>query len=239
MATNTKKFIAYLRVSTRKQKDSGAGIEAQRKAVNDWVAAHGGVCVREFVEVESGTNCARPELQKAYDMAALLGATVIIAKLDRLARSVRFISRILDSNMPTVCPELPDTASPMGRMVWQMAAVMAEVEVGFIRERTSKGMRAKMDKQGMLPGVANPKHRFNRDKEEHRRIAKRNISLARKARQTQAECYAGKVRPLASEMQQQGKTMQEIANTLNSQGIRTRTGGVWSRGTISRLLSQA
>ena len=97
-----KSAVVYLRVSTARQGHSGLGLEAQRTAVETYAASGGQAIVAEFVEVESGKRDDRPQLAAALAACRLHRATLVIAKLDRLARNVRFISGIMDSGVPFV-----------------------------------------------------------------------------------------------------------------------------------------
>ncbi|MEZ4484338.1 MAG: recombinase family protein, partial [Syntrophotaleaceae bacterium] len=90
-----KRFVAYLRVSTDKQGDSGHGIAAQRQAIEVYLGAHNGALLEEFVEVESGKKNDRSELQKAIAQCKMSRATLIIAKLDRLSRNLAFVANLM------------------------------------------------------------------------------------------------------------------------------------------------
>src|SRR5215471_7226655 len=103
----TGKFVSYLRVSTERQGLSGLGIEAQRKAVNDYLNGGNWQLLREFVEVESGKRGDRPKLLAALAHAKATGAAVVIAKLDRLARNVAFISNLMESGVEFVAADMP------------------------------------------------------------------------------------------------------------------------------------
>jgi len=93
-------FVAYYRVSTARQGQSGLGLEAQRMAVTQFIAQRGGLVLEEFVEVESGRRNDRPELAKALAEARRRKATLCIAKLDRLARNVAFIAGLMEAGVP-------------------------------------------------------------------------------------------------------------------------------------------
>src|SRR5712691_10315094 len=99
------KFIAYLRGSTDKQGHSGLGIEAQRKAVNDYLNGGHWQLLAEHVEVESGKRSDRPQLTAALAHAKATGATIVIAKLDCLARNVAFISNLMESGVEFVAAD--------------------------------------------------------------------------------------------------------------------------------------
>ena len=124
MPENKGKFVAYFRVSTEKQGRSGLGLEAQRKAVLDWLDGGQWDLVAEFTEVESGNKVDRPELEKALKECKKRRATLVIARLDRLARNVHFISGLMEKKVPFVAVEFPD-ATPVMLHIY---AAMAEHE---------------------------------------------------------------------------------------------------------------
>lgn len=101
------KFITYYRVSTDRQGRSGLGLEAQQKAVRQYLSGKTADVVAEYVEVESGANNDRPKLKEALAACRREKATLLIAKLDRLARSVSFISNLMDSGTDFVAADLP------------------------------------------------------------------------------------------------------------------------------------
>lgn len=128
------KFVSYLRVSTKKQGDDGFGIEAQRSFVERYVG--GNEIVKEFVEVESGTKGVRPVLEEALFLCRTTGATLVVAKIDRLYRNVYFTAKLMESNVNFVCCDMPFA----DRMTIQLFAVLAEWEARRISERTKAAM---------------------------------------------------------------------------------------------------
>jgi len=137
------KFVAYYRVSTERQGRSGLGLDAQREAVSRHLDGGSWSLLGEFTEIESGRNNARPQLAAALAMCRLTGATLVIAKLGRLARNARFLLSIAEgtgSNGVVFCdlPTVP--VGPVGKfLVTQMAAV-AELEAGLISQRTTAAL---------------------------------------------------------------------------------------------------
>src|SRR3954463_6854012 len=108
MSAKAQKFVAYLRVSTAKQGRSGLGLEAQRHAVRQFVASRGGkIIAPEFVEVETGKRNDRPDLEQALKRCRLTGATLVVAKLDRLSRNAAFLMTLRDSGVDFVAADLP------------------------------------------------------------------------------------------------------------------------------------
>jgi DNA invertase Pin-like site-specific DNA recombinase len=209
---NSGKFVAYYRVSTDRQGRSGLGLEAQRKAVVDWLEGAQRALIAEFTEVESGKKSDRPELEKAFKECKRRGATLVIARLDRLARNVHFISGLMERKVPFVAVEFPD-ATPV---MLHIHAAMAEHERKLISERTTAGLeRAKA--RGVKLGAYG------------RVLARRN--------RNQATEQARELRPVIEELRKAGKTtVRELMQELNRRGIRTLRGGAWHPHTVNVLL---
>src|SRR5712691_6826905 len=134
----TGKFIAYLRVSTDKQGHSGLGIEAQRKAVSDYLDGGNWQLLAEHVEIESGKRSDRPQLTAALAHAKATGAMIVIAKLDRLARNVAFISNLMESGVEFVAVDMPMA----NRLTVHVLAAVAEHEREAISARTKAALAA-------------------------------------------------------------------------------------------------
>src|SRR5262245_14298511 len=131
-------IVAYYRVSTDKQGRSGLGLEAQQKAVRDYAAIYGREIADSFTEIESGANADREQLALALAAAKRIKATLVIAKLDRLARDVHFVSGLLKSGADFVAADMPGADKTM----IQMFAVMAEWERDRISDRTKAALAA-------------------------------------------------------------------------------------------------
>jgi DNA invertase Pin-like site-specific DNA recombinase len=131
-------IISYLRVSTAKQGASGLGLEAQRAAVAAYVSAGSHTLVTEYVEVESGTKAARPQLAAALTSCRLHRATLVIAKLDRLARNVAFIANLMDGAVEFVACDMPHA----NRLTLHLLAAIAEHEREMISQRTRAALQA-------------------------------------------------------------------------------------------------
>ena len=213
------KFVAYYRVSTDRQGMSGLGLDAQRAAV----AKHIGQAelVAEFTEVESGRKNDREQLAHALSLAKRTKATLVIAKLDRLARNVHFISGLLESGVPFVCADMPEA----DRTFLQMMAVFAELEARKISERT-KAALAQIKAQGRKLGCPTPELGSAAG------IAKL---------QAKADRYAERVGPVVREIiaKTGAKTMRDIAEVLEARGIETPRGGcVWHPSQVANLLKR-
>lgn len=145
--------IAYYRVSTARQGRSGLGIAAQRETVASYLGEARPIA--EFIEVESGKQAERPELDKALQACRVHRAALVVAKVDRLTRSVGFLSRILDSGVDVRFCDLPSIDGPAGRFMLQQMAAVAELEAGMISARTKaalKAAKARGVKLGRNPG---------------------------------------------------------------------------------------
>src|SRR5262245_27576135 len=136
------KLVAYYRVSTKRQGESGLGLEAQRSAVQDFAARTGGQIVREYVEVESGRKANRPELKKALAHARRSQALLCVAKLDRLARNVAFLSALMDSGIDFVACDNPAA----NRLTIHILVAVAEDEARRISERTKSALAALVER---------------------------------------------------------------------------------------------
>src|SRR5215472_16751989 len=132
----TAKFVSYLRVSTDRQGRSGLGLEAQRKAVTDYLNGGNWELLAEFVEIETGKRDDRPKLKEALHRCKVTGATLVIAKLDRLSRNLAFIAALQDSGAKFVAADTPEANETM----IQFIAVIAQHARKIIRTRTKTAL---------------------------------------------------------------------------------------------------
>ncbi|MBU17804.1 MAG: resolvase [Chloroflexi bacterium] len=218
MSTLQRSFVSYLRVSTPKQGISGLGIEAQRHAIHHYIAAGCGHLVREFVEIESGKGAsalrARPELRAALDLARHEGATLLIAKLDRLARNVHFVSGLIESRVAFIACDMPEANKAM----LQIHAVMAEHERDQISLRTRVALRA-----AQARGV------------ELGRTARVNAAMANAERQQRAVRREALLFERVSQLMEGGLSLRQIAAVLTSEGHTPELGGTWHPTQIARV----
>jgi DNA invertase Pin-like site-specific DNA recombinase len=244
------KLVAYYRVSTKRQGDSGLGLEGQKAAVLTH-AATSSTIIAEYVEVESGRKSNRPELAKALAHAKLAGATLCIAKLDRLARNVAFLSGLMEAKRPFVCCDNPH-ATPLTIHILAAVAEAEAVQISArtksalaaykagnrvskrIREKYPEGVPAKVVKEtaGKLGGAL-PQCR-NLTDDARRKGHERGV----KAASDRAADLASKVGPIVQELRQGGATLQAIAKELNDRHYVTRRGKPWSHVAVLRLLSR-
>ena len=131
-------IVTYLRVSTQKQMQSGLGLEAQRKAVDDYLNGGQWNVIEELVEVESGKNNKRPKLLEAIELCKASGSRLVVAKLDRLARDAAFLLNLKDAGIDFVCADMPDA----NRMTVGVMALVAEQERMAISKRTTEALAA-------------------------------------------------------------------------------------------------
>jgi DNA invertase Pin-like site-specific DNA recombinase len=222
------KFISYLRVSTDKQGRSGLGREAQRAAVDAFLNGGRWTLVAEYVETESGRRTDRPRLAKALAHAKAIGATVIFAKLDRLARNVDLLRSLVASDVDLAFCDLPHVPpGATGRFMLTVMASVAELEAGLISERTKAALAA-AKARGVKLGNPNGA-RALRGKQKGNREAVAAI----KARAAQR---AANLCGILEDLRSQGiSSVRHIAAELNSRNILTPRGGSWHPTSVARL----
>jgi DNA invertase Pin-like site-specific DNA recombinase len=220
------KYIAYYRVSTKRQGLSGLGLDAQKDMVKSYITQHGGVVVDEFIEVESGKNNNRQALKEAISKCELTGSILIIAKLDRLARNVYFISQLMEKDIEFIACDLPQA----NRFTIHILAAVAENEAKAISERT-KAALAQKKKRGEPLGVKGIENLKNVDEV-------KRINRLKEAKKEKADEYARKLASIIIAKRKTGETYAAIAAYLQEQGINTRRGGKWYPATVRRLLNR-
>jgi DNA invertase Pin-like site-specific DNA recombinase len=219
------RVVAYYRVSTDRQGRSGLGLEAQRKAAADHLDGGAWEFLAEVTVVESGRRNDRPELAWALELCRRHKATLLIAKLDRLARNVAFVANLMESGVEFIAVDFP-TAN---RLTIHILAAVAEHEREMISARTRAALAA-AKARGKPLGWAIP------DRVEEQRAAARRGAKAGKAR---ADRHAGSVLPVVREIQAAGsKSLAGIAAALNARGIGTARGGEWHPTTVRNLLAR-
>ena len=216
-------FVTYLRVSTDRQGKSGLGLEAQRKAVADQVAGKGEIAA-EYVEIESGTKNERPQLALALAHAKRIGAVLLIAKLDRLARNVAFIANLLESGVEIAAADMPEA----NRFLLHVMAAVAEHEAKAISDRTRAALAA-AKARGVALGWAMPERH-----EEQRQAARKGA--ARNAQK--ADQHAANVLPIIRQIAAHGASLRLIADELNGRGIKTARGGLWYPMTVRNMMAR-
>jgi DNA invertase Pin-like site-specific DNA recombinase len=209
------RFVTYFRVSTDRQQRSGLGLEAQAATVARYVESVGGEVVASFTETESGKKATnRPELVAALKVAKREKATLVIATLDRLSRSVCFIAGLLESKVPFVCADQPNAQA----FQLHIFAAMACEERRRIGERTKAALAAKKA-QGATLG--NPKLAALHERDRAARAAHRAL-----------------VTPLVQQLRTEGMTIVQIRDELNRRGVPTMMGKSWHVPIVHRLVKQ-
>lgn len=214
MTAHRGKFVAYYRVSTDKQGRSGLGLDAQRQAVLNFLNGGAWELVGEFTEIESGCKSDRPELAKALAACKRHKATLVIARLDRLARNVHFVSGLMERKVKFVACDMPE-ATPF---MLQIYAAVGEQVARTIGENTKVALAA-AKARGVKLG------RNGADK------------LAPKYR-AEAKARAEQLAPVIREMQQRGYSIRGMAVELDRRKIPTASGGAWHPQTVSRMIER-
>jgi DNA invertase Pin-like site-specific DNA recombinase len=214
------KFVSYLRVSTKRQGESGLGLDAQRAAVTDFLNGGRWKLVAEFVEVESGKHDHnRPELQAALEACKAYGATLVIAKLDRLSRDAHFLLGLQKAGVKFVATDMPEA----NEMVVGIMALVAQAERRMISERTKAALAAA---QARGKRLGQPKgHQIPRAEEARKQGAAANTAAA--------NAFAARLRPVLQELE--GLSANAAAQELERRGYATAQGGKWSARHILNL----
>jgi DNA invertase Pin-like site-specific DNA recombinase len=214
-----KKFIGYYRVSRDSQGIDGYGMTSQRDIVRRFIDGQNGVLEKDFSEVESGkfSDSQRPQLSAALDFAKKNKATLVIAKLDRLARNAEFLLSLQNSGADFVCCDCPNA----DKFTVGILALVAQRERELISERTRLGLAAAKSK-GMKLGTPNPQ---------------KAVAAMVMANKTAKSEFTAKVYPIIKEIRSAGvNTLQGIADCLNRRGIPSRFGKTWHPSSVRTIL---
>lgn len=218
------KLIAYQRVSTARQGQSGLGLEAQTAAIHAYTQRVGGAVIESFTEVESGKANNRPQLTKAIQLARVTGATLVIAKLDRLSRNAAFLLTLRDSGVRFVAADMPDA----NELTVGVMALIAQHEREAIAKRTAEALqaaRARGQRLGNPNGAA-----------ALRRAAKGNRA-ALIAASALADRHACNLEAVVATLRLEGiKSLGAMAEALNARGMLTPRGGGWHKSSVRNLL---
>jgi DNA invertase Pin-like site-specific DNA recombinase len=223
------RFVSYLRVSTGKQGKSGLGLEAQRETVRQTLNGGDWQLLAEFVEVEGGRVSDRPQLAAALDRCRLMGAKLIVANVSRLTRNPDFMSRLAEAGVDVWFCDLPRVEGPVGKFMLRQMLAVAELEAGFIGERTRKALAAAKARgvklggnRGNLPAVSD-----------------KGREISRRVRMAKAQDRVKLVAPVIAELRASGATsLRQIADALNARSIPTPRGATWQPAQVKRLLER-
>jgi DNA invertase Pin-like site-specific DNA recombinase len=226
------KFVAYYRVSTDRQGRSGLGLEAQQAAVATYLKGGSWRIVAEFTEVESGRKSDRPELEKALGAARLHRCPLVVSKVDRLTRSVAFLSRLLEANLDVRFADLPQIEGATGRFLLQQMVAVAELEAGMISARTRAALAAAKRRGKKLGG---PRIRTDGRPVVISHAAQKRGAAANRMR---AVDRAIDLAPTIAQIRAAGAaTLAAIADGLNAAAIPTPRGrGKWSPVQVKRTM---
>ena len=214
------RFVAYYRVSTDRQGKSGLGLDAQQKAVHDYLNGGAWDLAGEFTEVESGKRADRPELQKAIEACRRQKAKLVIAKLDRLSRNLSFVAALIDSGVEFLAVDNPHA----NKLTIHILAAVAQHEREMISERTKAALQAAKARGTKL---GNP--RLNEAS-----------GKGRAAVAASAKRFAENLMPVIREIQANGTTSHaEIAKKLNERRVPTARGGKWAHVQVGAILGRA
>ncbi len=216
------RLIAYYRVSTARQGRSGLGLDAQRTAVASYL---GDVRpLQEFTEIESGRRSDRPMLADALAACRLNNATLVIAKLDRLARNVAFVSNLMEAGVEFVAVDFPQA----NRLTIHILAAVAEHEARLISERTRAALAAAKVRGMSLGGFRG------------RSGTVQDCARATAARVAKADQRARDLRTTLEELHtKQKQTLVATAIELNKRGIKAPRGGLWTGPQVRRIIVRA
>jgi len=219
------KYVTYLRVSTERQGASGLGLEAQRASVQAHLNGGAWKIVAEVVEVESGRKNGRPELTKALRLCRLHGATLLVAKLDRLSRSVAFLANLMEAKVPFTAADMPEADETHLHMM----AVFAQHEARAISTRTKAALTAAKARGTLLGGRRVSAAKFAEIAAEGRKVSAsvRSLSASKRALDVQS---------IIEDIRNEGATsLRQVAAELNGRGITTPRGGDWSAVQVLRI----
>lgn len=203
------KAVTYLRVSTKSQGQSGLGVEAQRELIDRFLQSKSGTLIHEYVETVSGAKNERAVLQKAIAHTKSINGTLVIAKLDRISRSVSFISSLMETGIDFKVAEMPDAT----HFQLHIYAALAQEERRLISERTKAALKA-----AKARGVS---------------LGKSSKALAQKNRRL-ADDFVQKVAGQIIEPRNNGLSFSQIARNLNGNNVESYNGGIWHAMTVKR-----
>ena len=220
------KYVAYYRVSTQKQGLTGLGMDAQKTAVLNHLNGGKWDLISEFVEVESGKRSDRPELLKALAICRIHKAKLIIGKLDRLSRNVRFLANLMEAGVQFTACDMPEADITQ----LQLMMVFAEHETRVVSARTKAALAA-AKANGMVLGCQNARIASE---------ASKGAAASAKVRTAQAKRMADDLMTIIGSVKSQGAvSLRQIATELNRMNVKTSQGKQWSATQVGRTMERA
>lgn len=220
------KVVCYYRVSTKGQQDSGLGLDAQRDAVERYVASVSGIVVATYKETESGKLNGRPALADALHYAKVTGSVLVIAKLDRLSRNAAFLLNLRDSGVNFIAADMPHANT----LTIGVMALVAQQEAEAISKRTKEALQA-AKRQGKVLGNPNGVAALQR-------AAKGNIAAVATVKD-KADRHAADLMPIIESLKASGiASLGAIAAALNERSMKTPRGGIWHKTSVKNLLDR-
>jgi DNA invertase Pin-like site-specific DNA recombinase len=215
----SKPVIAYIRVSTQKQGQSGLGLEGQKAAIGRFCAAEGYAIAKTFTEIETGKGAdaldRRPQLKSALRQASAYKSPIVVAKLDRLSRDVAFISGLMSQRVPFIVTEFPN-ADPFMLHIY---AAVAEQERTKISERTKAALAAAKARGVKLGNPHGPKP-FTKE------IQRQGVAAVRERADARARQFSDIFAKYA------GESANSVAKALNDRGLPSGRGGKWTARSV-------
>jgi DNA invertase Pin-like site-specific DNA recombinase len=228
--TTGRAYVAYCRVSTDRQGRSGLGLEAQMAAIRSFTMEADRLIGAPYVEVESGRSSLRPQLINALQRCQEAGATLLVAKLDRLSRSVPFLRSLIDGSVDVAFCDMPQLApGAMGRFILTQMAAVAELEAGLISERTRAALKAAKARGVKLGGDRGYRGGTPPD-------ASQGAAAASLARASKAMRFRAAVAPTVQALRDQGLSYRGIALRLDQDGVPSSSGRGWNHMAVMAVL---
>lgn len=236
-AAEVRRYVAYLRVSTDRQGQSGLGLEAQQSAITAYLGTGSRLLLPPFIEVESGRKAKRPKLAEAIEKCRRTGATLLVAKLDRLSRNADFLRSLIASDVDVAFCDLPHVPpGAMGKFLLSQMALVAELEAGLTSERTKAALAAAKARGVTLGGDRGYRPTTPPD-------WKAGAVASVAARVRTADHHAHRAMEVVKALQEShgaAVSLRALADALTSQGVPTPRGGAaWTATAVRRVLLRA
>jgi DNA invertase Pin-like site-specific DNA recombinase len=220
-------YVGNCRVSTESQGRSGLGLEAQQASIRAHLRPGDRLLEPLLIEVESGRKANRPELAKAIQRCRETGATLIVARLDRLARNVAFVSGLMESGIEFMAADMPT----VNRLTIHVLAAVAEEEARLVSVRTKAALKAAKARGVVLGGA-----RGGRPPSAEERA--RGTLAAAEARRRQAQQFKASARETIQALATPGVSLRQLAKQLTAQGVPGPRGGAWNHISVAAVLRQ-